>query len=148
MNFTHLSSIFLASSISERDLSKMVRRLHLQGYENFLKYVEDLETAESVYILYTGTKLPNTGKSWCPDCVEADPFIEQGFEVAPEETQLVIVEVGDRGFWKDRDCPFRTNPITRLKVLPTLVKWNTEKRLEGDQLLKPELIDMLITEDD
>lgn len=126
----------------------MVRRLRLQGYKNFLEYVHDLETAESVYILYTGTKLPDTGKSWCPDCVEADPFIEQGFEVAPEETQLVIVEVGDRSFWKDRNCPFRTNPITRLKVLPTLIKWNTEKRLEGDQLLKPELIDMLITEDD
>lgn len=50
--------------------------------------------------------------------------------------------------WKDRNCPFRTNPITRLKVLPTLIKWDTEKRLEGDQLLKLELIDMLITEDD
>ncbi|CAL1684858.1 unnamed protein product [Lasius platythorax] len=126
----------------------MVRRLHLQGYESFLKYVDDLGSAESVYILYTGTKLPDTGESWCPDCVEADPFIERGFETAPEETQLVIVEVGDRSFWKDRNCPFRTNPITRLKVLPTLIKWDTEKRLEGDQLLKPELIDMLITEDD
>lgn len=50
----------------------MVRRLHLQGYENFLKYVDDLETAESVYILYTGTKLADTGKSWCPDCVEGE----------------------------------------------------------------------------
>lgn len=28
--------------------------------------------------------------------ISADPFIEQGFEAAPEETQLVIVEVGDR----------------------------------------------------
>ncbi|XP_029164432.1 thioredoxin domain-containing protein 17-like isoform X1 [Nylanderia fulva] len=126
----------------------MVRRLHVQRYENFLKYVDELGNAESVYILYTGTKLPETGESWCPDCVEAYPFIEQGFNAASEETQLVIVEVGDRAFWKDRNCPFRTNPITRLKVLPTLIKWGTEKRLEGDQLLKLELIDMLITDDD
>ncbi|XP_029164433.1 thioredoxin domain-containing protein 17-like isoform X2 [Nylanderia fulva] len=74
----------------------MVRRLHVQRYENFLKYVDELGNAESVYILYTGTKLPETGESWCPDCVEAYPFIEQGFNAASEETQLVIVEVGDR----------------------------------------------------
>lgn len=28
--------------------------------------------------------------------ISADPFIEHGFETAPEGTQLVIVEVGDR----------------------------------------------------
>ncbi|XP_014467510.1 PREDICTED: thioredoxin domain-containing protein 17-like [Dinoponera quadriceps] len=125
----------------------MVRRYHVQGYENFLKYVEALKKEEPIYILYTGTKLEN-GKSWCPDCVHAEPFIEKGFETALEKTQLVIVEVGDRPFWKDQNCPFRTNPVTKLKVLPTLSRWGTQKRLEGDQLLKPELIDMLLTDED
>ncbi|XP_012231471.1 thioredoxin domain-containing protein 17 [Linepithema humile] len=126
----------------------MVRRHHVQGYENFLKYAEDLEAVEPTYILYTGTKLPDTGKSWCSDCVEAEPFIEKGFQGASDKTQLVIVEVGDRPFWKDHNCPFRTNPVTKLKVLPTLARWGTQKRLEGDQLLKPELIDMLLTDED
>ncbi|XP_032688375.1 thioredoxin domain-containing protein 17-like [Odontomachus brunneus] len=125
----------------------MIRHHHVQGYENFLKYVEDLKKEQPIYILYTGSKLDN-GKSWCPDCVEAEPYIEKGFERASKETQLVIVEVGDRPFWKDLNCPFRINPVTKLKVLPTLSKWGTQKRLEGNQLLKPELIDMLLTDED
>lgn len=53
---------------------KMVQRHHVQGYENFLKYMEDLKaaTATPTYVLYTGTKLPDTGESWCPDCVEGE----------------------------------------------------------------------------
>ncbi|XP_020282346.1 thioredoxin domain-containing protein 17-like [Pseudomyrmex gracilis] len=126
----------------------MVQRHHVQGYENFLEYVKDLKSAGQTYILYTGTKLSDSGKSWCPDCVVAEPFIEKGFETAPDGTQLIVAEVGDRPFWKDPNCPFRSNPITKLKVLPTLARWGTQKRLEGDQLLKPELIDMLLTDED
>lgn len=50
---------------------KMVQRHHVQGYESFLEYVKDLKAAGPIYVLYTGTKLPN-GKSWCSDCVEGE----------------------------------------------------------------------------
>ncbi|XP_071574047.1 thioredoxin domain-containing protein 17 isoform X1 [Temnothorax nylanderi] len=72
--------------------------VHVRGYENFLEYVKVLRATTPIYMLYTGTKLEDTGKSWCPDCVEAEPFIEKGFEAAPEGTLLVTVEVGDRPF--------------------------------------------------
>lgn len=125
----------------------MVVHHRVEGYENFLKFVEDLKLDGPVFILYSGTKLPN-GQSWCPDCVEAEPFIEQGFKTVPEKTHLVTVEVGDRPFWKDLKCPFRTNSTTKLKVLPTLAKWGTQKRLEGNELLRPDLIEMLLTDED
>ncbi|XP_018372748.1 PREDICTED: thioredoxin domain-containing protein 17-like [Trachymyrmex cornetzi] len=113
-----------------------MERRYVQGYEKFLE-VTNLGSIQEHpdYVLFTGTKLPDTGKSWCSDCVEAEPFIEAGFADAPQDTVLLIVEVGDRAFWKDPNCPFRTDRCTRLKVLPTLVKWRTEKRLEGSILL-------------
>ncbi|KZC13322.1 PREDICTED: thioredoxin domain-containing protein 17-like [Dufourea novaeangliae] len=125
----------------------MVVRHTIQGYENFLKFMEKFEANEPVYVLYSGTKLPN-GKSWCSDCVEAEPFIEEGIKAAPESVHLVVVEVGDRPLWKDLNCPFRKNSTTKLKVLPTLARWGTQKRLEGDQCLKVDLIEMLLTDDD
>ncbi|KOC67181.1 Thioredoxin domain-containing protein 17 [Habropoda laboriosa] len=125
----------------------MVTHHHIQGYENFFEYMKNFKPNEPVYVLYTGTKLPN-GKSWCPDCVEAEPFIEEGFKAAPEGTHFVEVQVGDRPFWKDPNCPFRTNSITKLKVLPTLAKWGTQKRLEGNQLSQLDLINMLLTDED
>ncbi|KYN43469.1 Thioredoxin domain-containing protein 17 [Trachymyrmex septentrionalis] len=125
-----------------------IERRYVQGYEKFLE-VTNLERSEQPnYVLFTGTKLLDTGKSWCSDCVEAEPFIEAGFADAPQGTILLTVEVGDRAFWKDPNCPFRTDRCTRLKVLPTLVKWRTEKRLEGDQLLNPDLIEMLLSDVD
>lgn len=122
-------------------------RHHVVGYENFLKFFENFKKIEPVFVLYTGTKLSN-GKSWCPDCVEAEPFIEAGLKDTPENSHFVVVEVGDRAFWKDPECPFRKNSKTQLRVLPTLAQWNTQKRLQGAECLNPELIHMLFTEQD
>lgn len=78
----------------------------------------------------------------------AEPFIEEGFKIAPTSAHLIEVEVGDRPYWKDLNCPFRANSVTKLKVLPTLAKWGTQKRLEGNQCLKLDLIEMLLADED
>lgn len=125
----------------------MVLRHHVEGYENFFKFIKNLKTNDPIYVLYSGKKLAD-GNSWCPDCVKAEPFIEQGFKEAPENINLVEVEVGDRPYWKDLKCPFRTDSTTKLRVLPTLAKWGTQKRLEGDQCLQVDLIEMLLNDED
>ncbi|XP_011307286.1 thioredoxin domain-containing protein 17 [Fopius arisanus] len=125
----------------------MVVEHHVEGYEPFLTFMENLKSQGPVIVLYSGSKLPS-GKSWCPDCVEAEPFIEKGLKAAPENAILVHVDVGDRAFWKDHKCPFRSNSKTKLNVLPTLSLWGTQKRLEGDQCLNVDLIEMLLTDDD
>ncbi|KAH0561877.1 thioredoxin domain-containing protein 17 [Cotesia glomerata] len=125
----------------------MVVKHHVEGYENFLLLMENLKADGPIIVLYSGSKLEN-GLSWCSDCVEAAPAIEEGLTAAPESAHIVHVEVGDRAYWKDFKCPFRTNPKTKLNVLPTMALWGTPKRLEGDHLLKPELVKMLVTNED
>ncbi|XP_033231089.1 thioredoxin domain-containing protein 17-like isoform X2 [Belonocnema kinseyi] len=125
----------------------MVIRHHVEGYEEFLKFMDKLQGDGVIHVLFSGTKLPD-GNSWCPDCVEAMPHIEKGIKAAPENSHFVYVEVGDRPFWKDQKCPFRTDSRTKLNVLPTLSKWGTQKRLEGDDCLKDELVEMLVTDED
>ncbi|XP_051175287.1 thioredoxin domain-containing protein 17-like [Leptopilina boulardi] len=127
--------------------SKMVNRHHIEGYEEFVNYMKKFKEPDVVYILYSGSKLPN-GDSWCPDCVEAMPHIEKGIQSAPKDSHFVYVEVGDRPFWKDNKCPFRTDTKTKLNVLPTLSRWGTQKRLEGDDCSKNELLEMLITDEE
>ncbi|XP_057322226.1 thioredoxin domain-containing protein 17 [Microplitis mediator] len=125
----------------------MVVRHSVEGYDNFLKFMEDLKADGQVIVIYSGSKLDN-GLSWCSDCVEAEPAIEEGLKVAPESSHIVHVEVGDRAYWKDFKCPFRTNPKTKLNVLPTMALWGTHKRLEGEHLLKADLVKMLVTNED
>ncbi|XP_046824631.1 thioredoxin domain-containing protein 17-like [Vespa crabro] len=125
----------------------MTIRHHVIGYENFLQFFKNFQTEESVFVLYTGTKLEN-GQSWCPDCVEAEPFIEAGLQVLSKTSHFVVVEVGDRAFWKDPNCIFRKDSKTQLKVLPTLAQWGTQKRLQGSECQKEELLNMLFKEED
>ncbi|KAF7989099.1 hypothetical protein HCN44_007409 [Aphidius gifuensis] len=125
----------------------MVIKHHVTGYDKFLEFMEKLKVDEPIFVLYSGTKLDN-GKSWCPDCVEAEPFIEEAVNTAPENSHFIHVEVGDRPFWKDLKCPFRINPKTKLSSLPTISRWGTQKKLEGEHLLDVELIKMLLHDDD
>ncbi|CAB0027894.1 unnamed protein product [Trichogramma brassicae] len=125
----------------------MVVRHYIEGYENFLEFIENWDSNKPTFVLFTGSKL-ESGESWCPDCVVAKPHIERGFDAAPDNFHYVVVEVGNRSFWKDPKCPFRSNPKTQLKVLPTLVRWGTQKRLEGDHLLNPSLISLLLNDED
>lgn len=64
----------------------------------------------------------------------------------PEAGCLVRVKVGPRDYWKDKDCPFRTDKALRLQSVPTLVRWGTVKRLSDEALQNPDNIQMLMEE--
>ncbi|XP_026478980.1 LOW QUALITY PROTEIN: thioredoxin domain-containing protein 17-like [Ctenocephalides felis] len=126
----------------------MVITHHISGYENFCKFVNEFEfKGKIVHILFSGSKLPD-GTNWCPDCVVAQPAIEAALKVAPDDTYFIHVEVGDRLYWKDPNCPFRKDPRTRLMVIPTMIRWGCPQRLEGEKIVKQELVEMLLTDDE
>ncbi|CRL03021.1 CLUMA_CG016468, isoform A [Clunio marinus] len=126
----------------------MVDKHFVEGFEDFMKFVKDFKAEEKVVnILFTGKK-DEKGVSWCPDCNEAEPFIEDALDKYGEGTVLITVEVGDRTFWKDINNPFRKDKDCHLSVIPTLVRWKHQQRLEGEQLLKPELLQMFFADED
>lgn len=75
----------------------------------------------------------------------AEPVVEACLEKAPQPDQVVFlyVGVGPREFWKDPQCIFRTHPSTKLKAVPTLVKWGGQERLEESQCNRPDMVEML-----
>ncbi|XP_017781932.1 PREDICTED: thioredoxin domain-containing protein 17 [Nicrophorus vespilloides] len=124
----------------------MVIKHQVVGYEQFVEHMKQYTKKDLVYVYYCGSKLPS-GESWCIDCVRAWPVIEPKLSLADESAHFVYVECGDRAFWKDMKCPFRKDPSTKLMVLPTLVKWKQPEKLEGDQCEKPDLVEMLFSDD-
>ncbi|XP_031623617.1 thioredoxin domain-containing protein 17 [Contarinia nasturtii] len=126
----------------------MVKEYHVKGYEEFTKLAESLEsTGENVHILFSGGK-DETGNSWCPYCVKADPVIKEALKHAAENSHFIHVEVGDRPYWKDLNCPFRKDPRTHLVFLPTLLRWKSPQRLDGERCSQADLVEMLFTDDD
>lgn len=45
----------------------------------------------ALFALFTGAVVPTTGRSWCPDCVEADPVLHAVFDKTEEPTVLIQV---------------------------------------------------------
>ncbi|OWR52275.1 thioredoxin domain-containing protein 17-like isoform X2 [Danaus plexippus] len=126
----------------------MVNYVDIKGFQDFTKYTEQINSNDPpVLFFFSGSKLPN-GNSWCPDCVEAEPVVKAFLSELKKDITFVYVDVGDRDYWKDRACPFRTDSRTKLMVIPTIIKWKGVQRLEGSQCNNRELLQMLMEDED
>lgn len=132
-----------------------IRRHRLSGYQAFVELMAKLERSkpkrmddqQPVYVYFTGTRLPETGENWCPMCTTAEPLVKAALQGVKYRCDFVRCEVGDREFWEDPKNGFRTNRHTHLLQLPTLLRWKTEKRLEGKWVVKPEMLVMFFERD-
>ena len=83
--------------------------------------------------------------------MSAEPVINSVLnELDKEADQRVVfiyVGVGERNFWKDPKCVFRTDKSTLLKSVPTLIRWGQPGKLEEEQCQKKDLVDMLFREE-
>ena len=98
-----------------------------------------------MFVLFCGSQL-ESGQSWCPDCVKAEPVVAK---VAKERSEGVLVHcaVGPRDSWKSPDNEFRTHPKLKLTAVPTLLQWGSNKRLVEEECTKEDLVRMLFEEE-
>lgn len=121
----------------------MVQEVHAEGFEALNKAVET-HKGHPIFVLFSGSP-GSDGKSWCPDCVTADPVIKQCLPSAPKDSVFIHCGVGDRPFWKDPENAFRKK--LGIKCVPTLIKWGEPKRLEEADCAKKELVEMLFEDE-
>mmetsp|Transcript_11392 Transcript_11392/g.16820 ORF Transcript_11392/g.16820 Transcript_11392/m.16820 type:complete len:126 (-) Transcript_11392:1517-1894(-) len=123
-----------------------MREIKLESPEELENYLEE-HKAEPVLALFTGSKDPQTGVSWCDDCERAEPFIKAAFDKLQERTVL-ICEVGPREAWKNNpDNPYRKHPKTKVKGVPTLVRYENARemiRLEEARLTNQSILDEVV----
>ncbi|KAL3419983.1 hypothetical protein PVAG01_08482 [Phlyctema vagabunda] len=58
------------------------------------------------------------GRSWCPDCVRAEPLINEKFKDSADTVPIVYLE---RDAWRTQDNIWKQQPFA-IPKLPTLVK--------------------------
>ncbi|KNE71625.1 hypothetical protein AMAG_16183 [Allomyces macrogynus ATCC 38327] len=85
-----------------------------------------------VYVVFFGTELPETGESFCPDCVVADPTIRRALLAHANSANLTLVEVpiGDRASWRSADNFYRAHEQIQLERIPTLIRWTADGAAE------------------
>jgi len=86
---------------------KMVREVTVSGVEEFEDELKKFNKNDTLFVLFTGSP-GSDGKSWCPDCVAAEPVIDSSKSYIPDNATFIVCHVGDRSYWKDSSNPFKT----------------------------------------
>ncbi|XP_035228642.1 thioredoxin domain-containing protein 17-like [Stegodyphus dumicola] len=120
----------------------MAKIVRVEGYQPVKNAITEFSKSHQLFLLFTGAE-DAEGRSWCPDCVDAKPVIFDCLKYAPEKSVLVICSVGNRNAWKDPNNDFRKDEQLKLTCVPTLIKFNTPKRLEEEQCKSAALVSML-----
>ncbi|XP_066931868.1 thioredoxin domain-containing protein 17-like [Clytia hemisphaerica] len=124
------------------------KQLGCESVTELLSLIEkECKDASNIFVLCTGSEDPTTGKSWCPDCVKAEPVIENCLKSSKDTDVFIVAIAGDRPIWKNPDNEFRKHPKTLLKSIPTLIKWGTPERLSEGQCSDANLVSMMLEED-
>ena len=87
------------------------------------------ESSACFYGLFIGSNKPDTGKSWCPDCVRADPVLRKVLDdplQVPDGTVVLDCPCARAEYKGHPEYPYRTHARIQLKGVPTLVKWDAE----------------------
>ena len=101
------------------------------------------EHTGALFVLYVGSARPDTGKSWCGDCVRAKPVIVQALSAVKD---CLVLEVPiERSAWKDKDRPhfLRKNKWGKVSGVPALVKVGQTARPVGI-LVEEEIMDAVM----
>ncbi|XP_061460740.1 thioredoxin domain-containing protein 17 [Rhineura floridana] len=118
----------------------------VHGYAEFERALRERQRQRGrvIFAYFSGTKDPESGASWCPDCVAAEPIVRAELPNLPEGSVFIYCQVGDRAYWKDPNNEFRKN--LHLTGVPTLLKCGTPQKLVEHECFKSDLVKMLFTE--
>jgi len=130
----------------KKQKTNAIERIVVPTPSEFDQMLNKYSKKENLFILFTGNKDPRTNKSWCPDCVTAEPIIDAAFQMLDHCTVLeCLVERED---YKGKpQHPYRVHPKIKLKAIPTLVHWgkvSARAVLVEDQCCDPSLVNDFI----
>ncbi|KAL2321955.1 hypothetical protein Fmac_026334 [Flemingia macrophylla] len=115
----------------------------------FEKFRAEAPQNKANLILFLADKDPATSRSWCPDCVRAEPVIYKKLESSPDDILLLRAYVGDRPTWRNPQHQWRVDPKFKLTGVPTLIRWENDAvkgRLEDHEAHLEHKIEALVTD--
>ncbi|XP_001354664.2 thioredoxin domain-containing protein 17 [Drosophila pseudoobscura] len=125
----------------------MTEYVPVRGYQELQNFLKAYENKQGPIYLYFYGEKDSKGKSWCPDCVDAEETIMTAFRNHARQAIVLVIDVGNRDAWMDSSDKngFRKPPLS-LSSIPSLLHWKGVERLEGDQLLKSSLLELFFEE--
>lgn len=122
-----------------------------EGMKELNEILEKTET-QRIFLIFYGSLIEDEQvsclyKSWCPDSVRAKPYIDNNIKYLNNDRDtLITVYVGQKKEWKNMNNVFRTDQRFKLKGVPTLLQYKTDKRLVVDECCNANHVKRLFTQ--
>ena len=114
---------------------------------NFNAKIKDLLSKRLDFIVYIYGKHDPDGRSWCPDCEVAQPFVNNILPKIKENESEKEIYFVDVGVDKDKREIYRNDKVIKMTKVPTLIYFSQgaemERLIEGD-MASQENIDSFI----
>uniref|UniRef100_A0A3P8VZJ3 Thioredoxin domain-containing protein 17 n=1 Tax=Cynoglossus semilaevis TaxID=244447 RepID=A0A3P8VZJ3_CYNSE len=98
--------------------------VNVHGYEEFCQAIAERK-GKDIFVYFSGNK-DAEGKSWCPDCVKAEPVVRGEMSNLPDGSVFIYCQVGERTYWKNPNNDFKKN--LKLTGVPTLMRYGTVRK--------------------
>jgi len=120
------------------NVSTFLKNVNLNEFEAV--FGELLSSKASFFGYYYGG-YDSEGKSWCSDCVQSKPIIEEAVKILEGQDKIKLYKfpVDDVKEWKKQDFIFRVHPKVKVTRVPTLVYYSNG--IEYGRLIEGELFD-------
>lgn len=91
-------------------------------YKQYVKQKKDPNDLRSLIFLFVASEDPKNQQSWCCDCRDSKPIIDETMKKFQYNDHIVlaIVQVGQREEWKSSNSPFRKH-LLQISAVPTLL---------------------------
>ena len=114
---------------------------------NFNAKIKDLLSKRLDFIVYIYGKHDPDGRSWCPDCEVAQPFVNNILPKIKENESEKEIYFVDVGVDKAKKEIYRNDKVIKMTKVPTLIYFSQgtemERLIEGD-MASQENIDSFI----
>ncbi|XP_043831457.1 thioredoxin domain-containing protein 17-like [Dromiciops gliroides] len=117
--------------------------VRVSGYGDSCQMVEQ-HRGKTIFAYFTGDK-DTEGRSWCPDCTEAEPVVLEALKHIPEDAMFIHCKVGDQPYRKDLNNEFKKK--LNLTSLLTLLKYRMLQNMVESECVKASLVEMLFEDD-
>jgi len=109
----------------------------VESYDGFRKRIDELQRLnvenDQIFILFTGNLEEGSSRTWCPDCNIFEDVIDFLKLKARPQGWFLKVRVGTVEEWRNPKNPYKVDHKLEVTTLPTLMVWNTMKRISGPQ---------------
>ena len=104
---------------------------------NFNQIINDLLKDKKDFLVYLFGEHDAQGRSWCPDCVISEPFVEKAkSKIMKNESKKEIYFIDISVSQKQKDI-YRNDKIIKMKRIPTIIYFS--KGVEMERIVEQEM---------